>query len=270
MFQGNDFIHNHHIACFNQSGGQLCLIPPPTTNGTVVAPMTFAANRIVNGAITGGDAQSGSQSWRGLSTQAFEINANIQLRLLHNDAYNNSGWSIAANQAGWPGNSSVTLFANRMCSRAPMQAPKTTIVGSNESEWLHVLGQRNCEGVATAGGLCGSTNCAQPSRPRGRLEIVQNGAGRVEGVEANGQVKVEWWAADISSTAKTIKIVRDFSLASMLHPQELHTAALGSNVSGAAVLTVSKSMAEGGELIALLAEEYGVLDVTVVASDLYQ
>ena len=145
MFQGNDFVHNHHIACFNQSGGQLCLIPPPTTNGTVVAPMTFAANRIVNGAITGGDAQSGSQDWRGLSTQAFEINANIQLRLLHNDAYNNSGWSIAANQAAWPGNSSVTLFANRMCSRAPMQAPKTTIVGPNESAWLHVLGQRNCE-----------------------------------------------------------------------------------------------------------------------------
>ena len=74
----------------------------------------------------------------------------------------------------------------------------------------------------------------------------------------------------MSSTAKTIKIVRDFNLATMQHPQELHTAALGSNVSGAAVLTVSKSMAEGGELIALLAEEYGVLDVAVVASDSYE
>jgi hypothetical protein len=269
VFQGNDFVHNHHSACFNQSGGQLCLIPPPTTNGTVVAPMTFAANRIVNGAITGGDAQSGSQNWRGLSTQAFEINADIQLRLLHNDAYNNSGWSIAANQAAWPGNSSVTLFANRMCSRAPMQAPKTTIVGSNESAWLHVVGQQNCEGVATAGDPCGAADCTQPLQPRGRLEVVENGAGRVGG-DVNDQVKVQWWAADVSSTAKTIKIVRDFNLATMQHPQGLRTAALGSNVSGAVVLTVSKSMAEGGELIALLAEGYGVLDVAVVASDSFQ
>ena len=262
-------MHNHHIACFNQSGGQLCLIPPPTVDGaTTIAPMTFASNRIVNGAITGGDAKAGSQDWRGLSTQAFEINAGIQLRLLYNDAYNNSGWSVAANQAKWPGNSSVVLAANRMCSRSPMQPPKTTIIGSNKSEWLHVQGKHNCEGVANAaGGLCGSTNCRQPPRPRGRLTAVEDVTEGVGDVDGKSQVKVHWWVADVSPSTSGIRIVRDFNLTTMQHPQELRTTALGSNVSGAEVLSVSKSMAEGGELIALIADGYGVLDVDVIAAN---
>lgn len=266
VFQANEFVHNHHIACFNQSGGQLCLIPPQAVDGPTTAPITFASNRIVNGAITGGDAQTGSQNWRGLSTQAFEINAGIQLRLLYNDAYNNSGWSIAANQAKWPGSSSVMLAGNRMCSRSPMQPPKTTIIGSNESEWLHV-GKHNCEGVANAaGGLCGSTKCMQPPRPRGHLTVVKNVAGRVRDVDGKAQVKVQWWVADVSPSTQ-IKILRDFNLTAMPHPQELRTTKIGSNVSGAEVLGLSKSMAEGGELIALIAKGYGVLDVDIITVD---
>ena len=74
-FQGNDFVHNHHIACFNQSGGQLDIIQTPGPNSN----LTIAANRVVNGSITGGDS---GQDWHKLSTYAFEINSGIHVFLL--------------------------------------------------------------------------------------------------------------------------------------------------------------------------------------------
>ena len=64
IFQGNDFVHNHHIACFNQSGGQLDLLQSAGPNQA----LTLAANRVVDGSITGGD---GGQDWRRLSTYLF-------------------------------------------------------------------------------------------------------------------------------------------------------------------------------------------------------
>ena len=61
IFQGNEFVHNHHIACFNQSGGQLDILQSAGPNHD----LTLATNRVVGGSITGGDS---GQDWRRLST----------------------------------------------------------------------------------------------------------------------------------------------------------------------------------------------------------
>ena len=92
VLQGNTFIYNHHVACFNQSGGQMCL--NNAQRGPNRAVMTFAANRVIDGVITGGEGDGGHNPGppNGLTTQAFELNAGVQLRLLHNDMWNNSGW----------------------------------------------------------------------------------------------------------------------------------------------------------------------------------
>ena len=107
----------------------------------------------------------------------------------------------------------------------------------------------------------------QPPRPRGRITAVENVTEGVRDVDGKTQVKVHWWVADVSPSTPGIRIARDFNLTTMQHPQELRTTMVGSNVSGAEVLWVSKSMAEGGELIALIADGYGVLDVDIVAAD---
>ena len=46
-----------HVACFNQSGGQMCL--NNARDGPNRAVMTFSANRVIDGKITGGEGDGG-------------------------------------------------------------------------------------------------------------------------------------------------------------------------------------------------------------------
>ena len=97
ILQGNNFVYTHHVACFDQSGGQMCLTNARGDRNC--AAMTFSSNRVVDGVITGEEGENGQNPGPpgGLTSQAFELNARIQIRLLHNDPWNHSGWSITPN-----------------------------------------------------------------------------------------------------------------------------------------------------------------------------
>jgi hypothetical protein len=269
-FQGNDFVNNHHIACFNQSGGQLDIIQPSGPNNN----LTIAANRVVNGSITGGDV---GQDWHKLSTYAFEINSGIHVFLLHNDAYNHSGWSIFPNSNNWPGGANVTLEANRMCSRCLCGPffPSLCVPGAthtvctgwdhpstqghapnwcNETDepWVHRA--RQCEANSNERGVCGDADCGAPVRPRGELRA---------NTDRGGQTSVSWLVADVDPLS--VRVVRNFSLSGIPVPVAVSDALRGKSGNGSEALPDVPSIASGGELVALWAEGYGVLDVTVVA-----
>lgn len=110
-----------------------------------------------------------------MTSQAFEVNAGIQLRLLHNDMWNNSGGSIIPNRALWPRN---------------------TIGGHNLSQWLHIVGDRNCmaDNFFTPGRICADVDCRPPIRPRGGLEPEQEEPTPANHRSSNGEVTVRWWA----------------------------------------------------------------------------
>ena len=270
-FQGNDFVHNHHIACFNQSGGQLDIIQTPGPNSN----LTIAANRVVNGSITGGDS---GQDWHKLSTYAFEINSGIHVFLLHNDAYNHSGWSIFPNRNNWPGGANVTLEANRMCSRClcgPLfpslcvpNATHTVCVGRvhpstqghapnwcNETDepWVHRRA-RQCEANSNKRGVCGDADCGAPVRPRGELRA---------NTDRGGHASVSWSVTDVDP--RSVRVLRNFSLSGIPVPVAVSDSLRGKSGNGSEALPDVPSIASGGELVALWAEGYGVLDVTVVA-----
>ena len=277
-FQGNDFVHNHHIACFNASGGQLDIIQPPGPNRN----LTIAANRVVNGSITGGDS---GQDWRKLSTYAFEMNSGIHAFLLHNDAHNHSGWSIYPNSKDWPGGADVTLEANRMCSRClcgPL-FPSLCVPGrthtvctgkdhpdpqggyvpgwcnTTEEPWVFRVGeqQRECEANINEHGICGDANCAAPVRPRGMLRTTATAA-------AAAGVLVSWSVADVDPAS--VRVVRHFALSEVPQPVAVPAVQRGKSGKGSETLLGVPSAADGGELLALWADGYGVLDVTLAAS----
>ena len=265
VLQGNTFVYNHHVACFNQSGGQMCLTSGGKPNRAV---MTFAANRVVDGVITGGEGPDGENPGPpgGLTSQAFELNAGVQLRLLHNDMWNNSGWSIIPNRARWPNNASVSLQANRMCSHRSAQPNGSTIGGNatEQSEWLHIVGTRNCEAAnfMTPGEICADVNCQPPIRPRGGIQHheprIRNGG--------EDEVVVHWWASDV--TVGSVHVLRDFNVSTGVQsPQALPDSVRGNHFNGSMALTPKRSFAEGGEIIALHAAGYGVLDVTFIAGN---
>jgi hypothetical protein len=283
-FQGNDFVHNHHIACFNQSGGQLDIIQKtgPNTN------LAIAANRIVDGSITGGDS---GQDWHRLSTQAFEIHNGIHVFLLHNDAYNNSGWSTKPNPKNWPNGANITLEANRMCSRCghargltrtvctgkenpsppdglvpagtkPVAKPKGKSgppagwCNATDEPWVHRVGEqdRQCEANSNGHGICGDSHCNAPVRPRGWLQA---------GTAANGGTLVSWSVADLDPNS--VRVLRNFSLSAVPEPMAVPDAQRGKSGHGSEILHDVPSIVDGGEMVALWAGGYGVLDVTLVA-----
>ena len=246
LVQGNSFVHNHHVACFNQSGGQVLLGNRQTQTGLA----TFSANEIVDGSITSGEGA------RGLTTQAFELNAGVRIRLLHNDLYNNSGWSVIPNRAMWPNGASVSVEANRMCSHRRVGG--STIGGDEavQSEWLHRVGTRDCEAVSTASGVCGQEACHPPVRPRGGIQPLEVGE--------PGHVSLRWWAADVA--AGSVTVLRDINLTAMPAPVAQPDSVRGLTSNGVEKLT-TRSLADGGEFVSLHAEGYGVLDVTFITSE---
>jgi len=355
-FQGNDFVHNHHVACFNQSGGQLDINQKtgPNTN------LAIAANRVVDGSITGGDS---GQDWHRLSTQAFEIHNGIHVFLLHNDAYNNSGWSTKPNPKNWPNGANITLEANRMCSRCgharglthtvctgkenpsppdglvpagtkPVAKPKDKSgppagwCNATDEPWVHRVGEqdRQCEANSNGHGICGDSHCNAPVRPRGWLQAgtaangrrgfgmlyVQPPAGtstlcelalsaacpepmgaslcracagadqhvlRMAGCSASdvqwwcsggqptpppGGTPVSWSVADLDPNS--VRVLRNFSLSAVPEPMAVPDAQRGKSGRGSEMLHDVPSIVDGGEMVALWAEGYGVLDVTLVAS----
>jgi hypothetical protein len=266
ILQGNNFVYNHHVACFNQSGGQMCL--NNARDGRNRAVMTFSSNRVVDGVITGGEGENGQNPGPpgGLTSQAFELNAGIQIRLLHNDLWNNSGWSIIPNARLWPGNASVTVEANRMCSHRSAQPNGSTIGGDPavQSEWLHIVGDRNCEAdnFRTPGKICADVECQPPIRPRGGIH--RNEPATTDERD-NGELTLSWWAADVA--VGSVRVLRDFNLSGVPSPLAAPESVRGLNASGVAKLTPRRSLAEGGELIALHARGFGVLDVTFVATN---
>ena len=93
LVQGNEFIHNHHVSCFNASGGQVAL------GGSTW--LVFRSNLIADGAITDGDPRL---KWTGnttpFATHGFELNDGLTNFSMHNnDIRNNTGWSVIANRS---------------------------------------------------------------------------------------------------------------------------------------------------------------------------
>jgi hypothetical protein len=282
ILQGNEFVHNHHIACFNASGGQLDILQPPRPNHN----LTLSANRVVDGSIDGGDS-----GWEDKSTYAFEINPGIHAYLLHNDAVNNSGWSIFPNNKGPPGSdwkpqetlggANVTLEANRLCSqclcgpRFPnlCKPGKTfTVCGArrgmegsgdycntSEAAWLYRASpERECEAQqVTVGSLCGVTDCAAPVRPRGGWVTPFGGV-------VDRDCELSWWVTDLDP--RSIRVKRKFVLSDLPPPIPVPASLKGKGGKGKTQVDGVPSMVDGGEVLALWADGYGLLDVMMVAS----
>ena len=286
VLQGNEFVHNHHIACFNASGGQLDILQAPRPNHN----LTLSANRVVDGSITGGD--SGEHGWQGKSTYAFEINPGIHAYLLHNDAVNNSGWSVFPNNNGPPGSdwkpqetlggANFTLEANRLCSQClcgpefpNMCKPGSTFTvcgarpgmegsgdycNTTEAAWLHRASSlgRGCEAQqVTPDRLCGVTDCAAPVRPRGGW-VTPFG-----GVVAR-DCELSWWVADLDPNS--VRVLRKFDVSDVPPPTPVPNSLKGKGGTGKTAVDGVPRMVDGGEVVALWADGYGVLDVVMVAS----
>jgi hypothetical protein len=93
LVAGNEFVHNHHVSCFNASGGQVAL------GGS--ANLVFRSNLVADGAIMDGDPRF---KWAGnttpFSTQGFELNDGlVNMSMHHNDINNNTGWAVIANRS---------------------------------------------------------------------------------------------------------------------------------------------------------------------------
>jgi hypothetical protein len=283
ILQGNEFVHNHHIACFNASGGQLDILQPPRPNHN----LTLSANRVVDGSIDGGDGD-----WQDKSTYAFEINPGIHAYLLHNDAVNNSGWSIFPNNKGPPesdwkpqetlGGANVTLEANRLCSQClcgphfpslckpgktftvcgarPRMEGSGDYCNTTEAAWLHRASpKRGCEAQQVSpGSVCGVTDCAPPVRPRGSW-VTPFG-----GVVAR-DCELSWWVADLDP--KSVRVLRKFVVSDVPPPIPVPGSLRGQGGVGKTQIDGVPSITDGGEVLALWANGYGVLDVMMVASE---
>ena len=163
-----------------------------------------------------------------------------------------------------------------MCSHRSAQPNGSTIGGPPEewSEWLHLEGDRNCEAdnFRTPGKICADVGCQPPVRPRGGVQC--DGDERASSASiattANGNasskvtaaVRCEWWASDV--VADSVRLLRDFNLTAMPRPTALPDAVRGVRQNGTTEIVPRRSFARGGEIIALHAIGYGVLDVTVV------
>ena len=75
-------------------------------------------------------------------------------------------------------------------------------------------------------------------------------------------MRCRWWAADV--TAGSVQVLRDFNLTAVPRPTALPHAVLGVSQNGTLELVPRRSLVEGGEMVALHASGYGVLDVTFV------
>jgi len=75
-------------------------------------------------------------------------------------------------------------------------------------------------------------------------------------------VRCEWWASDV--VADSVQLLRDFNLTAMPRPTALPDTVRGVRQNGTTEIVPRRSFVQGGEIIALHAVGYGVLDVTVV------
>jgi hypothetical protein len=174
----------------------------------------------------------------------------------------------------------VTIEANRMCSHRSAQPNGSTIGGNPAqwSQWLHLVGDRNClaDNFHTPGRVCADVGCQPPVRPRGGLQcdeaepasaalkpapptvVTTSDPGRL----GDRTVQCRWWAID--TQLGSVRVLRDFSLTAMPRPAALPDSVRGLRQNGTALLVPQRSLGEGGEMVALHAKGYGVLDVTLV------
>ena len=74
---------------------------------------------------------------------------------------------------------------------------------------------------------------------------------------------VSWSVTDVDP--RSVRVLRNFSLSGIPVPVAVSDSLRGKSGNGSEALPDVPSIASGGELVALWAEGYGVLDVTVVA-----
>ena len=75
---------------------------------------------------------------------------------------------------------------------------------------------------------------------------------------------MSWSVADVDP--RSVRVFRNFSLSGIPVPVAVSDSLKGTSGNGSEALPSVPSIASGGELVALWAEGYGVLDVTLVAS----
>ena len=261
IFQANKFLHNHHVACFNASGGQVCL--GSSTN------VMFRSNVIANGAITDGDPRFRS-FWSSNSTpfqtHGFELTSNlVNMTVKNNDIRNNTGYSIIADRPGrdfakyynttckkpagqyafcpgnfgYPDNDTIHLEHTRFGSvghtmihpDAVSAGPARTICANpywcNESAapWL-IDDSDNC--VCTHGDPAG-TSCPIPLRPRGQIAA----APTVCVVSAIGvcNITARFWSKDIGTRTVRARVLNGFGVAFPAHAFQLTSAGGNGTVS---------------------------------------
>ena len=188
--------------------------------------------------------------------------------------------SIIPNAHLWPNNASVTVEASRMCSHRSTQ-PNGSTIGGNPAQWnqwLHLEGDRNClaDNFRTPGKVCADKGCQPPIRPRGQLQCDEPPSGafglasatithrnpRHQSVAQASAVQCQWWAVDVHDGS--VHVLRDFNLTAMPRPTALPDTVRGISCNGTASIVPKRSFGEGGEMVALHAVGYGVLDVTLV------
>eukprot|EP01046_Picozoa_sp_COSAG06_P038095 COSAG06_NODE_4367_length_4308_cov_3.246689_4_plen_168_part_00 len=166
-----------------------------------------------------------------------------------------------------------------MCSHRSAQPNGSTIGGlpAERSEWLHLEGDRNCEADSfrTPGKICADVDCQPPVRPRGGVQCdgderassasvatATNDSNAIDSSRPPAAVRCKWWASDV--VADSVQLLRDFNLTAMPRPTALPDTVRGVRQNGTTEIVPRRSFAQGGEIIALHAVGYGVLDVTVV------
>ena len=76
--------------------------------------------------------------------------------------------------------------------------------------------------------------------------------------------KLSWWVADLDP--RSVRVLRKFDVSDMQPPTAVPNALKGKGGTGKAEVDGVPSMTDGGEVLALWADGYGVLDVMMVAS----
>ena len=249
LIQGCEFIHNHHVSCFNASGGQVAL--------GASTSLTVRSNLIANGAIMDGDPRF---KWAGnttpFATHGFELNDGLlNFSMHHNDVRNNTGWSVIANrsptqycapsvyspQGGcpgvdcktcgafcpssylpdanpWPGpsNTSVHYGDNRMCSNVrdnasrPISYHKARTVCGNP----YACNLSSAPWLVDEGRNClgkgGGSECDCAPPLRPRGQIsALPGACILTDGESECTTTASWWSVDTESSAVHVLVLND-------------------------------------------------------------